>query len=175
MDILYTTEEKYLEALEELNFGEPPKALHLLNAIIQTDPDYARAYCSLGNIYQDKLKNYQTAGYYYKKCIELEPEFPDTYLPYLRLLTTLEMPRLAEQIFSQALATKGVCKCCIYEQMGIYAEQDKRWEAANEFYKQALLNSTGIEDKTALHDNLQRLKDKKKLTSSVIYNFQSQD
>lgn len=56
--------------------------------------------------------------------------------------------------------------------MGNYAEQDKRWEAANELYKQALLNSTGIEDKSALHDNLQRLRDKRQLTQHVIYNFE---
>lgn len=172
MDILYTTEEKYLEALDELEHGEPQKALHLMNEIIQIDPEYARAYYHLGNIYQDRFKNFQTAGFYYKKCIGLEPEFPDAYLPYLRLLTTLEMPNLAEQIFHKALLVKGVCKCCIYEQMGNYAEQDKRWEEANEFYKQALLNSTGIEDKSALHDNLQRLRDKKQLTQRVIYNFE---
>lgn len=172
MDILYTTEEKYLEALEELNYGEPQKALHLLNEIIQIEPDYARAYYHLGDIYQDKFKNYQTAGYYYKKCMELEPEFPDVYLPYLRLLATLEMPKLADQIFTKALLVKGVCKCCVYEQMGKYAEQERRWDLANELYKQALLSSTGIEDKSSLQDNLQRLKDKKKLTQKVIYNFE---
>lgn len=172
MDILYTIEEKYLEALEELDYGEPQKALHLFNNIIQTDPEYARAYFHLGDIYYYRFKNYQTAGYYYKKCIELEPEFPDVYLNYLRLLATLEMPKLAEQISAKALQTKGVCKCCIYQQMGNYAEQEKRWDDANELYKLALLNSTGVEDKSTLHDNLQRLKDKKSLTQKVIYNFQ---
>ena len=69
MDILYTVEEKYLQATEELNYGELPKALHLFNEIINADPEYARAYYQLGCFYHYQFKNYQTAGYYYKKCI----------------------------------------------------------------------------------------------------------
>lgn len=173
MDILYTTEEKYLEALEELNYGEPQKALHLFNEIINTDPEYARVYFHLGNIYQYEFKNYQTAGYYYKKCIAMEPEFPDTYLPYLRLLTVLELPKLANQIFNTALQVKGVQKSHIYEQMGKYAEQEKRWDTAYQFYTEAILNSTANDDKSSLQENLQRIKDKKSLGQKIIYHPQA--
>ena len=70
MDILYTVEEKYLQAVEELNYGELPKALHLFHEIVNAEPAYARAYYQLGSIYHYHFKNFQSAGYYYKKCIE---------------------------------------------------------------------------------------------------------
>lgn len=89
MEFLYTMDEKYLQAIEELYYGELPKAMHLFNEIVQADPEYARAHYQLGSCYFYQFKNYQTAGYYYKKCIELEPAFPDVYEHYLKLLMVL--------------------------------------------------------------------------------------
>lgn len=135
MDILYTVEEKYLQATEELNYGELPKALHLFHEIINADPAYARAYYQLGCFYHYQFKNYQTAGYYYKKCIELEAEFPDVYEHYLRLLITLKMTNLVNKIADKALVTAGVCKAQIYECLGLYAEEQQHLEEAKLQYK----------------------------------------
>ena len=86
MDIYLTIEEKYLQALDELWYGEPPKALQLLNEIIANDPLYARAHYQLGKIYYYEISDYLAAGYHFKTCAELEPQFPDVYFHYLRLL-----------------------------------------------------------------------------------------
>lgn len=48
MDTYYTIDEKYLQAVEEYQYGESPKSLQLLNEIIAADPLYARAYFSWG-------------------------------------------------------------------------------------------------------------------------------
>src|SRR5688572_7956858 len=108
MDILYTVDEKYLQAVEELRYGESPKALHLFNQIIKLDPEYARAYFQLGYLYQYDFKNYQSAGYYYKKCVELDPSFPDVYYHYLKVVITLGMTKLIHQVSEQAIEISGV-------------------------------------------------------------------
>ena len=85
MNTYYTIEEKYLKAVEEVNFGSTPNGLQLLREIIENDPLYARAHYQLGKIYYYELDDYQTAGYHFKTCMELEPSFPDNYFHYLDL------------------------------------------------------------------------------------------
>jgi hypothetical protein len=48
MDTYYTIEEKYLQAVDELAYGENSKALSLLNDIITNDPLYAKGAFSVG-------------------------------------------------------------------------------------------------------------------------------
>jgi tetratricopeptide (TPR) repeat protein len=96
MDTYYTIEEKYLQAVDELSFGETPKALNLLNAIIADDATYARAHHQLGKIYYYDLKDYQTAGFHFKTCMELEPLFPDNYFHYLSLVVCRKEQAMAQ-------------------------------------------------------------------------------
>lgn len=172
MDILYTIEEKYLEALEELDYGQPQKAHYLLKEIIQTEPDFARAHYLLGCIYHYKFKNYQAAGYYYETCISLEPEFPDVYIDHLSLLITLERHKMIEQTFKKALEVKGVCKSCIYERMGLYAEKLMQWLEAERYFQLAFINAIHKEEKATINDHIERLKDKKIQRSKFIYSIQ---
>lgn len=93
MDIYLTIEEKYLHAIDELSYGHRPKALQLLNEIITDDPFYARAHYQLGKLYYYEINDYQSAGYHFKTCAELEPLFPDVYYHYLSLLVFLNMEK----------------------------------------------------------------------------------
>ena len=172
MDILYTVEEKYLQATEELNYGELPKALHLFNEIINNDPDYARAYYQLGCFYHYQFKNYQTAGYYYKKCIELEAEFPDVYEHYLRLLITLKMTNLVNRIAEKALVIAGVCQAQIYESLGLYAEEQQHLDEAMLHYKKASLITSSQNEHSLFQDHLKRIGDKQKANQNMVYAYQ---
>jgi len=174
MDILYTVEEKYLKAMEEINFGELPKALHILNEIISTDPDYARAYYQLGSLFQYQFKNFQSAGYYYKKCMELEPEFPDVYEHYLKLLVTLKMHKLIQPIAKQALLIPGVCKAHIYESLGMYGEEQQKFAEAKEQYKQAALTTSCQIEHTLFQGHLSRIQVKQNADRNMIYTYQTE-
>ena len=103
MDTYYTIEEKYLQAVEEVNYGESPKAFQLLKEIIDNDPLYARAHFQLGKIYYYEIRDYQTAGYHFKTCMDLEPSFPDNYFHYLSLVVFLRMEKQANHIIEKAL------------------------------------------------------------------------
>lgn len=172
MDILYTIEEKYLQAIEELYYGELPKALHYFNEIINIDPDYARAHYQLGSCYQYQFKNFQTAGYHYKKCIELEPEFPDVYEHYLKLAVTLQMHTLIRKIAEKALLIPGVNKALIYEGLGLYEEQQYHLEAAKEHYKKAAEIAVSPPDLSQFTDHLKRIKEKQTANQKMQYTYQ---
>ena len=108
MDTYYTIEEKYLQAVDELTYGENPKALKLLNEIISNDPLYARAHYQLGKIYYYEIKDYQAAGYHFETCVSLEPSFPDVYYPYMHLVVFLNMEKKVNDVAVKALTTPGV-------------------------------------------------------------------
>lgn len=172
MDIYTTVEEKYLQAIEELHWGELPQALQYFNEIIVFDPDYARAYFQLGHIYQTRFKDYKTAGYYYKRCIELDPDFPEVYKPYLKLVITLKMNKLVKQVAEKALLVPGVNESHIYECLGLYAEQQQHFiEAANYFKKAELFNAVQ-EEQSTLREHQTRIKSKMNSTKVMIYDLQ---
>ncbi|WP_316792353.1 hypothetical protein [Pedobacter frigoris] len=172
MDILYTVDEKYLQAIEELNYGELPKALHFFNEVINIDPDYARAYYQLGCCYYYQFKNYQTAGYYFKKCIDLEAGFPDVYVHYLKLLVTLKMQKSIKHTAETALKIPGVCKADIYEVLGSYAEEQQDFAGAKEQYKLAALAAASQSDHSNFKDHLKRISDKQEAKRNITYAYQ---
>jgi tetratricopeptide (TPR) repeat protein len=171
MDILYTVDEKYLQAVEELHYGELPKALHFFNEIINTDPDYARAYYQLGSCYYYQFKNYQTAGFYFKKCIELDVAFPEVYEHHLKLLITLKMHKSVQQLAEKALGVPGVCKATIYESLGLYAEENQNLDLAREQYKLAAMATSCQTDHTLYEEHLKRIKNKLKANNRILYTY----
>lgn len=172
MDILYTVDEKYLQAIEELYYGELPKALQLFNEIVNTDPDYARAYYQLGHCYYYQFKNYQTAGFYFKKCIELDATFPDVYEHHLKLLITLKMHKSVQQLAEKALVVPGVCKASIYESLGLYAEENQNFDLAREQYRLAAMVTSSQADHTLYEEHLTRVAKKLKANDRIHYTFQ---
>lgn len=171
MDILYNVDEKYLQAVEELNYGELPNALHYFNAIVSTDPEHARAHFQLGWLYYYKFKDYQTAGYYFKKCIVLDPLFPDTYVHYLRLLITLNMHQTISQTADKALVTPGVCEACVYEQLGNYEEKRQNLAAAKQHYQKAALAATDKNEHKDLQDDIKRISAKQTANKQMVYAY----
>lgn len=172
MDLLFSVDEKYLQAIEELQYGELPKALHLFQEIISADPDYARAHYQLGSFYQYQFKNFQTAGYHYKKCIELEPSFPDVYEHYLRLLITLKMHKSIKLIAENAPTVAGVNKANIYENLGFYEEEMLHLDKAKSYYKMASNVTANQSDHSLFQDHLKRVKEKESANQPMIYAYQ---
>jgi len=172
MDIYTTVEEKYLQAIEELHWGELPKALQYFKEIIAFDEEYARAYFQMGNLYYHHFKDYRTAGYYYKRCAELEPEFPDVWEPYLKLVITLKMHKLVDQIAEKAINTAGVCIAHIYQDLGLNAEQHQKYEEARYFFKKAEQFNAALDEQSLLQEHQNRIKNKIESAKAMIYNLQ---
>jgi tetratricopeptide (TPR) repeat protein len=171
MDTYYTIEEKYLQAVDELSFGETPKGLNLLNEIISNDPLYARAHYQLGIIYYYEIKDYQTAGYHFKTCMELEPSFPDNYTHYLDLLVFLNMEKQVATISIKALNTPGADAAGIYNLLGLFYEKNKQWIKALDAYQKAFMEVTENQEKTDIEQSLKRVRSKMQQTQAYTYHI----
>jgi tetratricopeptide (TPR) repeat protein len=171
MDILYTVEEKYLQAIEELYYGELPKALHLFHEIIKADAAYARAYYRLGNLYQYEFKDYPSAGYYYQQCIAIDPAFPDVYEHYLKLLVTLNKHKMIAAIAEQAFGIAGVCQWQLHEVLGAYAETQQDFAKAQSHYEQAGLMSICSTAHQTFQEHVKRVRAKQQHKQPWVYAY----
>ncbi|HWZ04082.1 MAG TPA: tetratricopeptide repeat protein [Mucilaginibacter sp.] len=170
MDTYYTIEEKYLQAVEEVNYGESPKAFQLLKEIIDNDPLYARAHFQLGKIYYYEIRDYQTAGYHFKTCMDLEPSFPDNYFHYLSLVVFLRMEKQANHIIEKALEVPGVNISSIYELQGLFFEKSKNFSKALNAYQRASVEVTTKDHSDTIEESLDRVKEK--IRRGVVYQYQ---
>src|ERR1700743_3197594 len=155
MDIYLTIEEQYLQAVDELNYGEAPKALQLLKALSADEPFYTRAPFQLGTLHYYEIKDYQTAGYHFKTCTELEPAFPDVYEHYLGLLVFLKMEKQVYLVAQKALGVAGVNAAAVYNFTGLFAEKRKEWAKALEAYRNGFLEATGKTEKDNLEASIE--------------------
>ncbi|KAA8482932.1 hypothetical protein BDE36_1405 [Arcticibacter tournemirensis] len=171
MDIYCTIEERYVQAVEELRYGETAKALQLFNGLIATDATYARAYFQLGIINYYYIKDYQAAGYYFSQCIEAEPGFPDVYEDFMKLLVFLNMEKKAKVIASKAILVAGVQQRLIYQQLGLLEEKCQNWNAALECYKKAYVCSLEKEDAEDSKADIERVRDKISREAKFVYNY----
>ncbi|MDO3644175.1 MAG: hypothetical protein ACTHMI_01300 [Mucilaginibacter sp.] len=157
MNSYYTIEEKYLKAVDRAVYGKAQKALQLFNEIISNDPLHAKAHHQLGKIYYYEMEDYQTAGYHFKTCMELEPSYPGNYGHYLHLAVFLNMEKLVKQIAGKALTVPGVDVSDIHDQLGLSAEKNKRWLDALAFYNEALEEAVNKKDREKIEESIERV------------------
>ena len=171
MDTYFTIEEKYLQAVDEVSYGELPKAVQLLKEIIANDPFYARAHFQLGKIYYYKIGDYQTAGYHFKTCMEIEPSFPDVYFDYLALVVFLNMEKQVHLVAQKALTVPGVVVADIYDFLGLFYEQNRNWDKALSVYGKARAAVTCNKLMEEIHESIARVKEKIQRTSAYQYHL----
>jgi tetratricopeptide (TPR) repeat protein len=171
MNTYYTIEEKYLQAVDKVEYGKTPKALKLLNDIITNDPLYARAHYQLGKIYYYEIKDYQAAGYHFKTCAELEPSFPDVYYHYLHLIVFLKMDKKVNDIAAKALTVPGVSAAAIYNLLGLHSEKNKNWVSALQAYGNAFIEVTNKHYKEDIESSIARVKQKIQHNNAYQYHL----
>ncbi len=171
MDTYYTIEEKYLQAVEELNFGETPLSLKLLNEILADDLLFVRAHYQIGKLYYYNLNDYQSAGYHFKLCTELEPTFPDVYEHYVGLLLFLNMEHQLNTVAQKAITVPGVNVSDIYNMQGLCAEKNRKLDAALAFYRESLMLVTSNREKSDVEANISRVRFKVEQSKTYSYHF----
>ena len=155
--------------MDKYSYGKTPKSLQLLKQIIEADPTYAKAYYQLGVIYYYELKDYQSAGYYFKTCIAIDPTFPDVYENYMQLLAFLNMAKTLNTVKTAALSTPGVDHAEIYNIMGLFEEKVRELQQAKTYYTLAFevaLNKSQLKD---AEENMARVQTKLQYKSTVRY------
>jgi tetratricopeptide (TPR) repeat protein len=175
METYYTTEEKFLQAVDELSFGETPKALQLLNALLEAEPAYARTYYQLGVIYYYHLMDYKAAGYYLGKCTELDPSFAPVYADYLKLLVFLNMEKKAKSVAEAAIHIPGVCPGVVYQSLGLLHEKKHDYASSLVYYQKSALNTTDNSEIEKINSDINRVKQKMEAHKKYKYHFDGSD
>ena len=171
MNTYYTIEGKYLKAVEKLDYGRNSKALQLFKEILENEPLHARTHFQLGKIYYYEMNDYQTAGFHFKTCLELEPSFPDNYFDYLHLAVFLNMKKMVTALAEQALNTRGVDAADIYDLLGLFFEKNKNWTKALDAYQNAFIEVTDKRQRSDIEESLDRLKAKMQNSQSYQYHL----
>lgn len=125
------------------------ESISILEKIIDLYPEYGPAYNYLGWITFSYLQNSGEAEKLYEKALELSPEYPTTYVNYIRLLNQLNKLDKIPKIVAAALKVSSVNQAKIYEEQGKMYERRNQIDDAINSYKQAIINSleaTEVED-----------------------------
>ena len=137
MDHLTKLEEMLDQANLEIKNGKYEVASNLLEKIIDTDPNFGKAYNHLGYLYEVKFKEYEKGETLYKLCLEKTPLYPSVYYNYAILLSTLNKWGELKELLDKAIAIPGITKATIYNEYAIMYEQLGKLDEAIAHYKKA--------------------------------------
>ena len=137
MDHLTQLEELLNQANLDIKNGAYEKASNLLEKIIDTDPNFGKAYNHLGYLYEVKFKEFEKGETLYKLCLEKTPLYPAVYHNYAILLSTLGKFDELKKLLDTAITIPGVTKSTMYNEYGIMFEQLGQLDEAITYYRKA--------------------------------------
>lgn len=160
MNILYSTDEKFIKINHLIRWGKYIKAKRMLEEILEEEPDHARAHYETGMIYLCQLINYEMAEFHFKLAIKFCPVEVFAYYAYQKLL--FQQSRYDELIdFSEkALSVKSIYKALIYKFMAACFEEQQKLKKAIVYYEKALLYSLNEIEFEQLKKMIERVKTK---------------
>lgn len=154
-------EAMFYEADLMIERGKITEATRLLMELIEKFPAFGRAYNHLGYIYETKFRDITRAEAYYKKALELAPDYPGAYLNFSILLSNQERWDDLKQLLTKALSCPGIHKGKIHSEFGIMHEIRGEFDAAVESFKAAIRYSFTEAEVETYKAAIRRVLDKK--------------
>jgi len=134
-------ETKFQEADSLIDQKKFEDAYNKLRSIIEEEPDFGKAYNHLGWLAHWKLKDYTAAEDYYKKSMEISPEYVYAYNNYAMLLNMLKRWDELAALVAKALQVPGATPHSLYNELGLMFEKQGKYKEAIEQYRQIIFNS----------------------------------
>jgi len=166
-----------LEAKQKLDDQKIKEALDILHHLTILYPNFARAYNLLGFIYDSFFEETKIAERYYKKCLELDPDFKEAYSNYAYCLLVLKKYTELEEFILKSINLQIVNKSYLYHLLGKAQEALLKFAEAIQAYETAILHSFDIEDIQAREKDIARcvkkqefLNQKRKITKKLPKN-----
>lgn len=150
-----------LEAKQKLDSQKIKEGLDILHHLTLVYPDYARAYNLLGFVYDSVFEDTRTAEKYYKKCLDLGPDFKEVYSNYAYCLLVLKKYETLEEFLEEAVENNITNKPYLYHLLGKASEALHKFDEAIEAYEKSILNSFDVEDIQAREKDVERCLKKK--------------
>ncbi|MCX7943910.1 MAG: hypothetical protein N2746_05315 [Deltaproteobacteria bacterium] len=159
-------DEMFFDADEKIKNGKIVEARDILIDLITKSPEYGRAYNHLGWLYETKFKDFVVAESYYKKALELVPNYPATYINYSIFLSNLGRFDELEELLNRAISVPGISKDRVYNEFGIMYELKGEFLKAIEYYKKAIYASLSEKDINLYREAIDRCNLKKEILDS---------
>src|SRR5438045_3865424 len=131
-------DEWFYEADQNIKDQRYADAMQTLEAILAESPGYGKAYNHLGWLYETKYRDLKKAEEYYRKCLDIEPEYAPVYMNLAVVLSGMEKWKELDELLSKALDTPGVDRAAVYNEYGIMHEMQADYEKAITNYKNAI-------------------------------------
>lgn len=138
-------------------------AKEILFRIIEEEPTFGKAYNHIGWLYETQEKRFREAEAYYKKAIEISPEYPAPYINYLYLLNTELRGNEAESLIEKAKEVVGINKVSLWTEWAYMLEYTGRLEQAIEKYREIIPMQNNIEKLDQLKTDIERCRKKLEL------------
>jgi tetratricopeptide (TPR) repeat protein len=146
--------------IDENKYGE---AYLILESLIKQDPPFGKAYNHLGWFYQWKAKDLAKAEEYYKKAIEIIPQYYASYSNYILLLSAQQRWKEMLALIDKAMNVPGAQRGTLYKELGVMHEKQGSYEEAIEAYKKFAVESTEDSKFDEAMKSIERCKEKMKV------------
>ena len=156
-------DDMFFQADQLIKDNQITQAVKILEAIIEENPEYGRAYNHLGWVYETKYRSYEEAEECYKKSLQYSPEYTPIYLNYAYFLSNQNRFKELEPLLDKALHVPGIYKPSIYNEYGIMYELMEKFDLAIDYYKKAIFGSTDNTNIKTYQDSIERCNQKKQL------------
>ncbi len=143
------------------------ESVELLFKILQTNPQFGKAYNYLGWVYENKYKDYSHAEEYYKNAIKYAPDYAASYLNYSYFLSNLGRFDELKAHLETALTVPSVSKELIYSEYATMYEMQQNPEAAMNYYIKAAMTTLDTEKLARYQQSINRCKTKLELKNSL--------
>lgn len=150
-----------LEAKQKINNHKIKDGLDILHHLTMVYPEYAKTYNLLGWVYDSLMEDTTTAEKYYKKCLDLSPDFKDIYSNYAYCLLVLKKYETLEVFLIDSLKISFTNKPYLYHLLGKTCEALQKFNEAIIAYENSILQSFDTEDIVAREKDIQRCQKKK--------------
>lgn len=156
-------DEWFYEADKNIKDQRYAEAMQTLEAILAEQPSYGKAYNHLGWLYETKYRDLNKAEEYYKKCVEIEPEYAPVYMNLAVVLSSASKWNELEQLLGKALTIPGVDKAAIYNEYGIMHELKGDYDTAIKNYREAIRYTLKDSNLEIYKNGINRCKTKKEI------------
>lgn len=159
--------DKYLvQALDNYPFNLED-ALTSLEYALSYNNNNPQVLCLYGRFLSEQLRKYDEAKAYYQQAIQSDLHAIDVYPFYLETLLKNEDFEEAKKLIAFALTIKGINKFEIKYQEVILYERIENYKQALKLAKKIMLYSFDQENKHLINDLIERIKQKRNLTTAT--------
>lgn len=161
-------EKAFLEAMSWLDKNDFAEARKMLLDIVSENDQFPNTYCILGWLYWSKFNNDVQAEIYYKKGIEVSPDYVQNYYGYINFLTEKGRTNEAKALVEELEKNNSASPYEIAFDYAVLYEVEGNISLAIKYYQDALQKSLNSESFQRISDAISRC-GKKKAARSWLY------